>query len=304
MEDHLIKFKEEEQYLPSASKNKRCFYSELADNLFPPIRHGFSQYIFEKGMPLHDYVNHVRSSQAYCINLLYPMISQNKSGLLQLINSKIKEKVTEIKGFEFEYSPETNILGEWKSDQNRPEEYVTAVDLRLDLLSNKKEIITLLIEVKFTESGFTSCGGFNSGGNQGNLRLPCDNSSILLTDYTQCYLNGAKLKRHYFIPDYNPTKSFKTEIFKKECPFINNHQCLRNHSLAKHLTKNQKTYFVLLYHENNTSIFDAWNKYKSILKNSDDVFEIKGKEIIIASDNSNLKKYYQDRYTLTKQLST
>jgi hypothetical protein len=182
MEYHLIQFKEGAQYLPSATKGKRCFYSELSDNLFPPIRHGFSQYIFEKGMPLHDFVNHVRSSQAYCINILYPLISQNKSELINLLNTKIKEKIVEIKGFEFEYSPETNILGEWKSDENRPEEYITAVDLRLDVISNHKELITLLIEVKFTESGFTNCGGFNSGGNQGELRVPCNNANILLQD--------------------------------------------------------------------------------------------------------------------------
>jgi hypothetical protein len=300
MENHLIKFKEEEQYLPSASKGKRCFYSELSDNLFPPIRHGFSQYIFEKGMPLHDYVNHVRSSQAYCINLLYPMISQNKSGLLNLLNTKLKEKITEIKGFEFEYSTETNILGEWKSDENRPEEYVTAVDLKLDLVSSLKELISLLLEVKFTESGFTNCGGFNSGGNQGDFRLPCNDSSILLSDFTKCYLNGAKLKRHYFSSTFNPEKSFKKEVFQKDCPFISNHQCLRNHSLAKHLSNHQKTYFGLLYHEENESILKAWKDYKSILNNTDDLFEIKGIEIISASNNANLKKYYQDRYTLTK----
>jgi len=42
MEDHLIKFKEGIQYLPSPSIKKRCFYSELYDNLFPPIRSLFA----------------------------------------------------------------------------------------------------------------------------------------------------------------------------------------------------------------------------------------------------------------------
>lgn len=228
------------------------------------------------------------------------MISQNKAGLISVINSKLKEKIVNIIGYEFEYSTDTNILGEWKSDENRPEEYVTAVDLRLDLQTETKESITLLIEVKFTESGFTNCGGFNSGGNQGDLRKPCNNSSQLLTDYKSCYLNGAKLKRHYFSKEFNPKNSFKLESFQEECPFIENHQCLRNHSLAKLLSKNQKTYFGLLYHEENESIKKAWDKYKSLLVDANDLFEIRGYDLISASNNSNLKKYYHDRYTLTK----
>ncbi len=70
MEDKLINFKECRQYLPSKSK-KSWMYADFSENLFPPIRHGFMQYIYDYAIPLHDYINHVRSSQAYCINTFF-----------------------------------------------------------------------------------------------------------------------------------------------------------------------------------------------------------------------------------------
>jgi len=70
MENHLIIFKEENQYLLSKSEKKRFLYSDLSDNFYPSLKHGLLQYIYENGIPLHDYANHVRSSQAFAFNLL------------------------------------------------------------------------------------------------------------------------------------------------------------------------------------------------------------------------------------------
>lgn len=294
MEEHLISFKENEQYLVSHHEKKRCFYSEVSENLFPPIRHGFLQYVYENGMPLHDFINHVRSSQAFAINLLYPLLIQDKDTLIKLLSKKSEIKI--ITGFEFEFSPSTNILGEWKSDENRPLEYVTAVDLKVDTKNEKNEDVTFLIEVKFTESEFTECGGYNSGKNTEELKQACHKSSIIWDEYKKCYLNGAKLTREYFSDSFNPQKSFRKEFFENECPFISNHQCLRNHSLAKKLGK---AFFVLVYHENNNFILDKWKAYKSLLLDDSDLFEISSGEIIDLTKLKNLKKYYNDRYWLS-----
>ncbi|HRZ42660.1 MAG TPA: hypothetical protein P5228_08150 [Bacteroidales bacterium] len=298
MENQLIRFKEENQYLPSKSPKKACFYSELSDNLYPPVKHGFLQYILQYGMPLHDYVNHVRSSQAYCINILYPMVALYPDALLEVLSQKTGKHLSKILFYEFEYSPETNILGEWKSDDNRPEEYITAVDLRIDTMDSEGHTVIFLIEVKFTEADFTSCGGFNSTGNIDKTREVCEDSSKLLTDFHLCYLNGAKLKRTYFDSDFNPSMSFKNSVFQKQCPFANNHQCLRNHTLARKLSQTHPTYFVLLHHESNESIMQWWNKYKNILNDDKDLLELTGRELVQKSGNRLFEKYYNDRYTL------
>ena len=82
MEEHLIKFKTENQYLPPTSK-KRWLYHDLSDSIFPPIRHAFLQYAYERGIPLHDFVNHVRSSQMYVINTLFPILQSEKGVMLR-----------------------------------------------------------------------------------------------------------------------------------------------------------------------------------------------------------------------------
>lgn len=298
MEAHLVAFKENEQYLPAPSQRKKCFYSELSDNLFPPIKHGFLNYMSNNGMPLHDFVNHVRSSQVYCINVLFSMISLNPNALLKVLGDKIGKELSKIVHFEFEYSPEKNILGEWKSDANRPDDYVTAVDLRLDVAGNAGQEITFLIEVKFTEDGFSECGGYNSGANVGSYKQVCLDSSVLLRDYKLCYLNGAKLHRKYFDKDFNPADSFKNEFFQKECPFRFNHQTMRNHTLARKIGSSGSVYFVLLYHESNQSIKNHWDDYRKWVKDESDLIELTGKELVDHSGNETLQKYYKDRYTI------
>jgi hypothetical protein len=304
MEEHLLMFKVERQYLPSHSK-KAWLYNDVADNLFPPIRHGFLQYIYDEAMPLHDYVNHVRSSQAYCINVLYPVLSQNPSALLNLLESKINAHLTSLLGYEFEYSPETNILGEWKSESNKPEEYVTSVDLRIDTQDDHGKRVIFLVEVKFTESSFTQCGGFNSGSNVGETRKACLKGDELLRDYGLCYLHGAngkgKLRRTYF-NYFEPLQAHFVEAsFDGECPFVHLHQCLRNHALAHyHQRAGDACYFVLLHHEMNESIAQAWKKYAGLLqpKNDAELLTLTGKEVVDGSGMDTLKAYYRDRYTL------
>lgn len=307
MEGHLLDFKVNRQYLPSNSK-KAWLYNDVSDNLFPPIRHGFLQYIYDEAMPLHDFVNHVRSSQAYCINTLYPVLTQNPTALLNLLGGKVKKNLKRVTRFVFEYSPETNVLGEWKSDTNRPEEYVTAVDLKIDTEDNVGKRIIFLIEVKFTESSFTSCGGFNSGGNTAETRVACLNGKELLKDFNQCYLQGSngkgKLRRTYF-SRFDPLSSNFSEIsFSGDCPFIQSHQCLRNHALVRyHRSVGDECYFVLLHHEKNDSIVQEWKKYVGLLQPNtrSELFTLTGKEVIDGSDMDTLKAYYRDRYTITDE---
>ena len=302
MEEHLIKFKVERQYLPSNSK-KKWLYNDIADNLFPPIRHGFLQYIYDEAMPLHDYINHVRSSQAYCVNILYSVLTLNPNSLLKLLGHKINKVLKTVTNFQFEHSPEKNELGEWKSDTNKPEEYVTAIDLRIDTIDSLNKRIVFLIEVKFTEPSFSQCGGFNSGGNVNETRNACEDGKELFKNFNLCYLHGSdgksKLKRTYF--NYFPplSKYFCEPAFSNECPFIQTHQCLRIHALARSIE--DESYFVLLHHEKNEAIRQEWKKYVSILQPEfrTQLLTLTGMEVVDHSEIDTLQAYYRDRYTLS-----
>ena len=295
MDEHLIMFKEEKQYIPSKSEKKRFLYSDLSDNFLPQIKYGLLQYIYENGIPLHDYVNHVRSSQAFAFNLLFFPL-QKQEGLLKCLSQKIGKKLILIKNFELEYSPETNILGEWKSDNNRPEEYVTSVDAFVETVSDEGDFINFFFEVKFTESSFGKCGGYSSNANIGDLRIACDNSEKLMDNYKLCYLNGLKLNRTYFDEEFNPKLNFKPDMFVSKCPFVMFHQCLRNHSLSYKM--DYKTYFCLVYHDENNEILEQWNLYKNLCKDTTTLLDIKASDIVRSVGDKQYQKYFVDRYLL------
>ena len=295
MDEHLIMFKEEKQYLSSKTEKKRFLYSDLSDNFFPKIKYGLLQYIQENEIPLHDYVNHVRSSQAFGFNLLfYPL--QNQVDLLKCLSQKIGKKLILIKNFEFEYSSETNILGEWRNNEIRPEKYVTSVDVFIETVSDEGDFINFFFEVKFTEDVFGKCGGYDSKANIGDLRTACESSVKLMENYKLCYLNGSKLQRTYFDDEFNPKINFNPDLFVSKCPFVMFHQCLRNHSLSYKM--DHKTYFCLVYHDENIEILNQWKLYKDMCKDTSTLLEIKASDIVKSIDDKQYKKYFADRYLL------
>ena len=304
IEKHLIAFKTNTQYLPPTTK-KKWLYHDIADNVFPPVKHGFFQYVYDNGMPLHDYVNHVRSSQIFCINTFFHLLINEPKELLDLLSTKVNKRLKSIESYEFEFSPDKNILGEWKSDNNRPEEYVTATDLLIITKSNDNKKYGFLIEVKFTEGDFTKCGGYSSNANKGDLKKACQSGKILLSDFNTCYLQGAsgnsKLKRKYF--DYFKNYDFNEKSFENECPFKNNNQCLRNQSLLRALIKSKKIdngYFILVHYDENEHIINEWDKYYEILSSNaqEEIFRIPVSEFIMKSKDENFKKYFNDRYRI------
>lgn len=302
LESHLIDFKSNIQYLPPTNK-KKWLYHDMSDNLFPPIKHGFLQYAYDSGMPLHDFVNHVRSSQMFCINLFYYLIKNEPETLLKVLSHYSKTQLVKIESFEFEFSSDSNVLGEWKSDENRPEEYVTATDLFLKIKDNLGRNAGFLIEVKFSENDFTYCGGYTSKGNSNNTKDTCNDGRILFNDFKACYLQGAygksKLKRKYL--DFFYQSDFIESAFSQKCPFISNHQCIRNHSLLRSLKADRKIdygYFVLVHHKLNESVLIEWNNYINVLEDSAtrEIFKISADEFVKISKNDNFRKYFKDRY--------
>lgn len=307
IESHLVDFKTTRQYLPPTNK-KKWLYHDMADNLFPPIKHGFLQYVYNSGMPLHDFVNHVRSSQIFCINLFFTLLQNEPEVLIRVLGNSVKTKLKSLESFEFEFSAEKNILGEWKSDENRPEEYVTATDLFIVAKDDSNSSIGFLIEVKFTEHDFSNCGGYTSTSNYSESRKICEEGKLLLSDFQSCYLQGAngksKLKRKYL--DFFNQSDFNSSSFEGKCPFINNNQCLRNHALLRGLIREKKIeagYFILVYHDQNRSIENEWFKYIEILTDSaiKQVQKIPASSFLKESNNICYQNYFNDRYLIYNQ---
>ena len=89
MEQHLIEFKESRQFLPGVNPNKLWQYFEMSDGIYPPTKHGFLQYIYDNAITLHDYADHVCSSQIFGFNLMYPFVIKEPDLLVQLFSDKL-----------------------------------------------------------------------------------------------------------------------------------------------------------------------------------------------------------------------
>ena len=291
IQNHLIDFKENKQYLP-ASNEKKWEYLEVTDNLYPPIRHGFMQYASDEAIAFHDFARHIRSSQIFCFNLFYPLIKENK--MQNYIAQKFALNVDELYEWHFEYQPQQNYLGEWKGSQ-KPINYITSVDLTIFIKSGNKKI-AFLFEVKFTEESFSECGGFNSNGNK-NKDYCVKNFDVNIIQQ-ECYLIAKKSRQYY-----NLTRTIYPKFPPNFCPFAKNNQCQRNHSFAKALMLNrivEEAYFGLVFHDKNTCIQTHWNNYKNFCSPLEQqyLFEIKASDLVSVSNDKTYKRYFYDRYLI------
>ncbi len=302
MELRLIKFKEEVQFLPSNNEKKKWQYFDVSDNLYPPIKHSFLQHAYDTAVPFHDYVNHVRSSQIFGINLLFPLLSDQKGNghkaLIELMNKKLKTEIKAIESFQFEYSPDDDWLGEWPG-KTKPSEYITSADVFIIAAAGNQKI-GILLEVKFTESEFGACNGITSNGCSSEDRANCDDFTKVKHYIDNCYLHKkhkARSARKYFT--YFDMDS-DVRLENNLCPFRNNNQCIRNHALARALKKfgDMNAFFGLIYFDGNETINTQWNQYLKVMNNSSELFSIKASEVVDAygAFDSTYKLYFQKRY--------
>jgi hypothetical protein len=292
MEEHLVSFKENTQYIPATNPRKKWEYLEVSDNLYPPVRHGFMQYAYDSSINFHDYARHVRSSQIFGFNIFYPLLTNHD------VNGTFVERLVPVKGeidhWHFEYQPERDYLGEWQGPL-KPIDYITSVDFAIFLKCLDGKRVAILTEVKFTEDKFTDCGGYKSNGNK-NKDFCVHTFNINNID--SCYLAGTKRRKYFQL-----VKGVYNEVDGSVCPFINNNQCMRNHAFAKALVAANivdRAYFVLVFHDENKPIQHEWQQYKSTCVESEKslLFEVKASSLVSCSPDKTYKKYISDRYEL------
>lgn len=160
-------------------------------NFYPPIYKPLLKYLEEGNIALHKESLNLKSSQVCCFNFLFPFRLELRSspGLL----SDVLPGIRKISDIEFEYTgPDgaTNWLGEPPSGgrgQNR-----TSIDAAIRWQDGKGANRLTLIEWKYTESEFGTCGGYKSKGNR--QKDKCSNLSaekICSKPRSNCYLETA-----------------------------------------------------------------------------------------------------------------
>jgi len=134
-------------------------------NLYAGTRDAVLSYLKEKDIAAHREFANLRSSQVCCLNFLFPWRTRLDAAAVAL--RPLLPDVVKVEKIEFEYTgPDgaTDWLGEppgGKRGQNR-----TSADAAVWWADTEGHSRLTLIEWKYTERQFGTCGGFASDGNK------------------------------------------------------------------------------------------------------------------------------------------
>ena len=189
--------------LPDGAWSKRPGYTyphilpqgHLEKAFFPPIASEVLTYCSDNDVAVHSEALNLRSSQVCCFNVMFPL--RENLALAKLALAPLLPGVLDVEQIEFEYTgpPEATLwLGEpagGKRGQNR-----TSVDAAIWWRSARGRALTL-VEWKYTEHSFGTCGGYHSRGNKDKDR--CLRLRAFAPDAaSQCFLTSGKNKRRYW----------------------------------------------------------------------------------------------------------
>ena len=125
----------------------------------------------------HRWVLHIRSSQAFALNLFAPL---DQAGLRRVLGY-LGHQVLRADPAEFEYSDGSDRIGE-SSQRNRNQ---TQVDVVVRGTGASGEHVVALVEVKFTETDFSACSAY---GNPANLaRDVCRSPGLFGSQPDSCF---------------------------------------------------------------------------------------------------------------------
>jgi len=136
-----------------AGHERLAFYEPLADAI--------RAYMDEEDIALHSEVLNLKSSQAACLNFLFPL--RQDLDLAQAALRPFLSSLREVTGIEFEYTGPLEVtqwMGEprgGKRGQNR-----TSIDAAIFWIGRSKRRCITLVEWKYTEHGFGVCSAFQS----------------------------------------------------------------------------------------------------------------------------------------------
>ena len=232
----------------------------LEKNFYPGIFSDVQQYLRENDVELHTEALNLLSSQVCCFNFLFPL--KKDIDKANSILSAVLPRLKEVLNIKFEYTgPDstTEWLGEssiGKRGQNR-----TSIDAAVWWVDKKEYKKLTLIEWKFTEKAFGTCGGYASKGN--NNRQRCRTVRIqAINPEADCYIASGKddrTSRHYWEHLSEAGISLDRFGIRPGCPFIGPlYQLMRQYLLAAYcrakITDIQAVDIVIISFKENQSL--------------------------------------------------
>lgn len=214
LEHHLV-----EHHVGSLTR--RVFFKKTGDGILASAKPEYEK--LATGGLLHTFVDHVRSSQAFALNLFAGL---DAAALTQLWQS-IDPAVVEHTSMELEYSDPHDALGE--SQAAHP--HRTQVDVLLRGVTASGSPRVALIEVKLSEVGFGACSAFDAPAN--DQRDCCTTTGPWGADTKACFQlrNHGKGEPRRYDQFLKPEWIGATD--RVGCPFRLLNQPMRNVALAR-----------------------------------------------------------------------
>lgn len=198
------------------------FWPDARDGLEPAASIAYDR-LAADGLA-HHMIGHVRSSQAFALNLFAPLDEKGR----RAVASELGVEALAVREPVFEWSDPADALGE----RTNMSPHATQVDVRLDCTTTTGEAVICLIEVKLSEPDFNHCSAWLSPRND---RLDvCETAGPFGGDAAVCFQLrnlGREQRRTYElalgpIPTSDPTPA--------GCWFrFGGNQIMRNAALAR-----------------------------------------------------------------------
>ena len=280
------------------------------DGIYPAYRELAEKVVRDDQVRLHNYVHHMRSSQAFALNLFLPFRKGNRSKLSDVVSKAIGERLA-IDDVLFEWVPPGALLGEVAGDRPLGDEPATAVDVALwgSLADGSRAAV--LLEVKLSETDFTHCNGRTSPGNR--RTDVCDSASMFFDDPGACYLRRPRRSqrdRRYweiFAGSHGSVRAaFPGAGLEGPCPFaFSMQQPMRNLAVARGLEQCDNSgieaaWFGLCAHDDNTDAAGHWEEWRKHLP--PDPFaapSLVASEVVRAGEDEGWAAWMRDRYRLS-----
>lgn len=249
------------------------FFSKWEDGVHPRFREQAVAAVIADDVRLHDFAHAVTSSQVFALNLFLPFRAGPRDALAAALAPHLGT-VLEIERIAFEWIPPGSLLGEIDGDRPAPGERATGVDVVLWCRLPNGAPAAVLLEVKLTEGGFTTCGGVESRGNR--RRDVCASAEKFFADPAACYLQRPFRKtrdRRYwtiFTASHGSVRAaFPNAPATGACPFAGHaQQPMRNLAIARGLEQEgtlAKAWYGLCAHDANPDVATHWDSWRSLL---------------------------------------
>ncbi|MCL5960058.1 MAG: hypothetical protein M1358_12240 [Chloroflexi bacterium] len=288
----------------------------LKEVFYPPVADEVISYCKKNDVVVHSGALNLKSSQVACFNTMFPL--RLNLDLASVALQPLLPGVKAVTGIEFEYTGNedaTTWLGEPK--QGKRGQFRTSVDVIIWWRDADRSLLTL-VEWKYTESEYGSCGGFRSKGNlnrQRCLGLDITASAAAL----ECYLTQGSNRREYWNRMIEAGISLPAMATITGCPFRGPfYQLLRLYLLAAYLRNSEEVDEVYVasvsfrgnsvlrqaptyISELDNDVIRAWN---ICLEGVPELIRVDAESIVetIRKDNSDqarhLVSYLNDRYGL------